>query len=54
MVNLESHIGVQAFYDMMIYKHAPNLSCITEEFLTKKRFKKLEKVEFLRNMMASI
>ena len=45
--------GSQAFGDMIIYKLAPNMNCITEEYINKKRFRKPDKVEFLHAMLAS-
>ncbi|MDR2569079.1 MAG: SEC-C domain-containing protein [Oscillospiraceae bacterium] len=51
--NLETKEGNHAFVDMMVYKRAPNWSCITEDFINRKRYKKPEKVEFLQSMLES-
>lgn len=51
--DLKSHTGVHAFYDMLMYKPAPNMRCITEEFIQKHRYRKAEKVEFLHSMLHS-
>ena len=45
--------GIQGLADMLIYKSAPNISCITEEFINRKRYRKPEKVEFLECMLNS-
>jgi len=52
--DFDSDVGVHAFYDTQIYKHAPNINCITEEYLIRGRFKKPDKVEFLRSMLNSV
>ena len=52
--DLESNVGIHAFFDMLIYKHMPNANSITEEYLSKNRFRKPEKVEFLRSMQSSV
>lgn len=51
--DLETQEGAQAFYDMLIYKSAPNMNCITEEFIQKHRYRKPEKIEFLHSMLSS-
>lgn len=51
--NFESRVGTQGFYDMLIYKPAPNMNCITEEFIGKRRYRKPERIEFLRSMLNS-
>ena len=51
--NMEETEGAQGFYEMLIYKTAPNMNCITEEYLQKHIFKKPEKVELLQCMLAS-
>lgn len=45
--------GAQALYDMLIYKPAPNMSCMTEVFLQKHRYRKEEKIAFLQSMLDS-
>lgn len=51
--NFETREGTQAFYDMLIYKTAPNMNCITETFIQKHRYRKVDKVEFLYSMLDS-
>lgn len=51
--DLETRVGAQGFYDMLIYKSAPNMNCITEDFISMRRFRKLEKIEFLHSMLDS-
>lgn len=51
--NFESRVGTQGFYDMLIYKPAPNMNCITEEFIQKNRYRNPDKVEFLHSMLDS-
>ncbi|MDR1689720.1 MAG: SEC-C domain-containing protein [Clostridiales bacterium] len=48
-----SYRETQAFFDMMVYKPAPNMNCITEEYITKRKYRKTEKVEFLKSMLNS-
>ena len=56
---IESHFdfdtreGIQAFGDMIIYKTAQNMNCITEEYINKNRYRKPEKIEFLHAMLNS-
>lgn len=49
----ETREGVQALYDFLIYKVAPNMNCITEDFIQSHRYRKPEKVEFLHSMLNS-
>ncbi len=51
--NLQTRVGAQGFYDVIIYKSAPNVNCLSEVFLEKHRYRKPEKVEMLRSMLAS-
>ena len=51
--DLETREGVQALYDFLIYKAAPNMNCITEDFIKSHRYRKPEKVEFLHSMLNS-
>ena len=51
--DLSTQVGIQGFYDMMIYKPASNISCITEDFIKDHRYKKPEKTEFLQSMLDS-
>ena len=51
--DLETRTGAQGFYDMVIYKPAPNMNCITEDFIQSHRYRKAEKIEFLHSMLDS-
>jgi preprotein translocase subunit Sss1 len=51
--DMESDRSVQAFYDMQVYKASPNMSCITEDYINSKRYRKPEKLEFLQSMLDS-
>lgn len=51
--DLETREGAQGLYDMLIYKKAPNINCITEDFIQKHRYRKQEKIEFLQSMLDS-
>ena len=51
--DLNTREGGQAFYDMLIYKSTPSMSCITEDFIRDHRYKKPEKIEFLHSMLDS-
>ena len=51
--DMDTQMGSESFYDMMIYKSSPNLTCITEEYIASKRFRKPEKIEMLNSMMDS-
>ncbi len=51
--DLDTRVGAQGFYDMLIYKTALNTSCITEDFIRRRRYRKAEKVEFLHSMLDS-
>jgi hypothetical protein len=39
--------------DILVYKAAPNMNCITEFYINSKRFRKPEKVELLQSMLDS-
>ncbi|MGB4439080.1 MAG: SEC-C metal-binding domain-containing protein [Sedimentibacter sp.] len=51
--DFETREGVQALYDLLIYKVSHNLSCITEDFIKSHRYRKPEKIEFLHSMLDS-
>ena len=51
--DMESREGPHAFYDRLIYKVSPNISCLTEKFIQTNRYRKPEKIEFLRSMLDS-
>ena len=45
--------GLNGMMECLIYKAAENASCITEEFLQTRKYRKPEKVEMLKSMLAS-
>ncbi len=51
--DLETREGTQALYDLLIYKAAPNMNCITEDFIKSHRYRKPEKTKFLHSMLDS-
>ena len=51
--DINSDTDSTTYYDMAIYKCAPNATSITEEYLTKHRFKNPEKIEMLEAMQNS-
>ena len=51
--DMTTRAGEYAFYDMLIYKPASNMNSITEAFIQNNRYKKLEKIDFLHNMLDS-
>jgi hypothetical protein len=51
--DLDTQLGAHSFYDMWIYKTAPNVICITEEFIQKCRYRSPDKIELLHSMLAS-
>jgi hypothetical protein len=51
--DLDTNIGADSFYDMVIYKTSSNVTCITDDFIRNHRYKKPEKVEFLHSMLDS-
>ena len=51
--DFNTQVGMQAFYDLQIYKPAPNMNCITEAFIEKHRYRTPEKIEFLHSMLSS-
>jgi hypothetical protein len=51
--NMDTEEGERAFFDMLIYKPAPNINCITESFISKHRYRKPEKIELLNSMLNS-
>ena len=52
--DLSSELGYRVFYDTLIYKHATNQNCITEEFIASNRYQKPEEIEFLHSMLNSV
>ena len=51
--DLDEKCDHHAFYDMQVYKTAPNLNCITEVFLASNRYRRPDKIEFLQSMLNS-
>lgn len=51
--DMNSDLEAKAFYDLIIYKNSPNANCITEEYISSKRFRKPEKIELFRCMLNS-
>ena len=51
--DMETRVGAHSFYDLQIYKPAPNMNCITEDFIQSRRYRKPEKIEFLHSMLSS-
>ncbi len=51
--DLDERHGAQAYYDMLIYKPAPNMNCITEDFIQKHRYRRADKVDLLHSMLNS-
>jgi hypothetical protein len=51
--DLDTRAGAQGFFEILIYKTAYNLNCITEDFIRKNRYRKPEKKEFLQSMLNS-
>jgi hypothetical protein len=52
--DLDTRLGIHAFYEPIIYKASPNANCITEVFINNRRYRKPEKVEMLQSMLDSI
>jgi hypothetical protein len=50
---LDSLDDPMAFYEFIVFKSAPNMNCITEDFIEKSRYKKPEKIELLQSMLDS-
>lgn len=48
-----TQLGATALLNIIVYKNSSTVSCLTEEYLIKNKFRKPEKVEFLRAMLNS-
>lgn len=48
-----TELGIQAISNIMVYKNACNMNCITEEFIKKNKYKNQEKLELLESMKNS-
>lgn len=46
-------LGAQAMANIVVYKNSSNMNCITEEYIKKNKFRKPEKIEFLKSMLNS-
>ena len=51
--DFDTDLGFKAFYDTQMYKFAPNMSCITDDYIEKCRYKIPAKIEFLHSMIES-
>lgn len=51
--DISTDLGAQAMANVVIYKNIPNINCITEEYINKNKFRKPEKIEFLKSMLNS-
>ncbi len=51
--DLDAQEDSQAYYDMVMYKQAPNMNCITEDFIQKHRYRRADKIELLHSMLHS-
>jgi len=51
--NTNTQVGSQGMANMVIYKNSSTTKCITDVFLEKNRFRKPEKIEFLKSMLDS-
>lgn len=52
--DMDSDEGMQAFYDMHIYKMGINANSITEDFINSRRYRKPEKIAMLAGMHNSV
>ncbi len=48
-----TELGKQAMANIIAYKNAVNMNCITEEFINKNKFKSNDKIELLQSMLNS-
>ena len=48
-----TELGRQAMANIIAYKNAVNMNCITEEFINKNKFKSNDKIELLQSMLNS-
>ena len=48
-----TQLGAQAFGNLVIYKNAPNMNCVTEDYIKNKKYRAQEKIEFLESMLNS-
>lgn len=48
-----TQLGAQALGNLVIYKNAPNMNCVTEDYIKNKKYRAQEKIEFLESMLNS-
>lgn len=48
-----TQLGAQALGNVVIYKNASNMNCITEDFIKNKKYRAQEKIDFLESMLNS-
>ena len=48
-----TQLGAQALGNVVIYKNAPNMNCVTEDYIKNKKYRAQEKIEFLESMLNS-
>ena len=48
-----TQLGMTSLLNIIVYKNSSTANCLTEEYLRKNKFRKPEKVEFLRAMLNS-
>lgn len=48
-----TELGIQAMANVVVYKNACNMNCITEEFIKNNRYRTQEKIELLESMLNS-
>lgn len=48
-----TQLGMTSLLNIVVYKNSSTANCLTEEYLRKNKFRKPEKVEFLRAMLNS-
>lgn len=48
-----TELGIQAMANILVYKNARDINCITEEFIKNKKYRVQEKIDFLESMLNS-
>ena len=48
-----TQLGAQALGNVVIYKNASNMNCVTEDYIKNKKYRAQEKIEFLESMLNS-
>lgn len=49
-LDLRDNLEINLFIELQVYKNHPKMSCITEEYIAKNKFRNKEKLEFLEAM----